>query len=43
MAMDEQGFDIGSVMNSGRIVRLKMDMEEFPDTALDLHEFTVVM
>ena len=43
MAMDEQGFDIGSVMNSGRIVRLKMDMEEFPDMALDLHEFTVVM
>ena len=43
MNMDVETFDIASIMNSGRIVRLKLDMEEYPDMSLDLHEFTLVM
>jgi hypothetical protein len=43
MELDSQDFDISTIMNSGRIVRLKLNMESFPDRALSLPEFVTVM
>lgn len=39
----ERGFDLNSVMTSGRLMRLKLDMEKFEGAKLDLDAFVMVL
>jgi WD40 repeat protein len=43
MAMEQGQFNLGQIMNSGRLMRLKLDMEKFPDRALTLEDFITVI
>jgi len=38
-----QKLDLNQIINSGRLMRLKLDMEKFPDQELGLEDFIIVM
>ncbi|CAG9333906.1 unnamed protein product [Blepharisma stoltei] len=40
---DTNNVDLNNIMNSGRLMRLKLDMDKFPDQALGIEDFVVVM
>lgn len=40
---DTGNVDLNNIMNSGRLMRLKLDMDKFPDQALGIEDFVLVM
>jgi WD40 repeat protein len=36
-------FDLNTMMNQGRLMHLKLDMDKFPDQALTIEDFVIVM
>ena len=43
LAGEVSNFDLNSIMNQGRLMHLKLDMEKFPLGALTLEDFVIVM
>ena len=43
LAGEANNFDLNSIMNQGRLMHLKLDMDKFPNGALTLEDFVIVM
>lgn len=43
LAGEGNTFDLNTMMNQGRLMHLKLDMDKFPDQALTLEDFVIVM
>lgn len=43
LAGESNSFDLNTIMNQGRLMHLKLDMNKFPDQALTLEDFVIVM
>ena len=43
LAGEGNSFDLNNMMNQGRLMHLKLDMDKFPDQALTLDDFVIVM
>ena len=43
LAGEGNSFDLNNMMNQGRLMHLKLDMDKFPDQALTIEDFVIVM